>query len=246
MGVKLAREVTGVNPRFGRRSWVKLWVNEWLDGTTRSEMTDAQRAFWIDLLAMAGRSRFPGRVCAGQTNGVFVGYSLNKFQALMAEPIDVEQTLTLFERTGKIKITVTAEAPVKLVMLELLNWDKYQSEYQRQKKYRGKLQQGDAQSYNHGNNTETEVEVEEEVEVEAEVTAAAAFKSMKCEPYGSKPFRRVFGEELNKPNGTFVDAMERTIQRCQKLKVKVPGRFFAHKRELEKNEAEQAYKRTPL
>jgi hypothetical protein len=128
-----------VNPRFGRRSWVKLWVTEWLDGTTRFEMSDAQRAFWIDLLALAGQSRFPGRICAGQVEGVFVGYPLSKFQALMSEPIDVEQTLQLFEKTGKIRLTVTAEAPTKLVMIELLNWDRYQSEYQRQKKYRKRV-----------------------------------------------------------------------------------------------------------
>jgi hypothetical protein len=163
MDIKLASEVTNVNPKFGRRSWVKLWVNEWLDGTTRFEMTDVQRAFWVDLLAMAGRSRFPGRICAGTTpDGTFIGYPFNKFQALMAEPIDVEQTLELFERTGKVKITVTSDAPTKLVMLELLNWDKYQSEYQRQKPYRAKLREGDEQSYTQGNNTDTEVEVEGE------------------------------------------------------------------------------------
>jgi hypothetical protein len=167
MTENLAREVTGVNPKFGRRSWVKLWVNEWLDGTTRFEMADIQRAFWIDLLALAGRSRFPGRICAGQTDGNFVGYPLNKFQSLMAEPIDVEQTLNLFERTGKIKLTVTADTPTKLVMLELLNWDKYQSEYQRQKPYRKRgLQEGDQQSYTQSN--KTEVEVDTDVEVEGE------------------------------------------------------------------------------
>jgi hypothetical protein len=48
----------GRTDRFGKRSWVKLWTNEWLDGTTRYQMSDAQRALWVDLLAMAGRSRF--------------------------------------------------------------------------------------------------------------------------------------------------------------------------------------------
>jgi hypothetical protein len=51
---------------FGKRKWVKLWTNEWLDGTTRYQMSGAQRALWIDLLALAGRSRFPGVVCAGR------------------------------------------------------------------------------------------------------------------------------------------------------------------------------------
>jgi len=163
----LPREVT-VNPRFGRRSWVKLWVNEWLDGTTRFEMSDAQRAFWIDLLAMAGRSRFPGIVCAGQIDGKFVGYPLSKYQSLMAKPIDVEQTFKLFERTGKIVVEVTSETPVRLYKVSLCNWTKFQSEYQRQKPYRlhGKLQPSDQPSDEQSNNTEVEVEVEGETEVE--------------------------------------------------------------------------------
>jgi hypothetical protein len=121
---------------FGKRSWVKLWTNEWLDGTTRYQMSDAQRAFWIDLLALAGRSRFPGIICAGRDGDRFVGYPINRFQSLMAEPIDIEATLALFERTGKIKVEVTSKGPPKLYKIELLNWAKYQSEYQRLKKYR--------------------------------------------------------------------------------------------------------------
>ena len=125
-----------MNPRFGRRQWVKLWVNEWLDGTTRYEMSDVQRAFWIDLLALAGRSRYPGRIFAGETPEGPVGYPLVKFASQMTSPIDIQKTLRLFERTGKIKLTKTCESP-ELFMIELLNWDRYQSEYQRQKKYRG-------------------------------------------------------------------------------------------------------------
>src|SRR5208337_1378104 len=158
-----------MNPKFGRRSWVKLWVNEWLDGTTRFEMSDSQRAFWIDLLAMGGRSRFPGRICAGQVEGHFVGCPLTKFQALMAEPMDVLETLKLFEKTGKITLRTTATTPVKLYMIELVNWDRYQSEYQRQKKYRKpRLQQSDQRSDKKSNKTEAEVEVEVETDTETD------------------------------------------------------------------------------
>lgn len=165
----MACEVTSVNPKFGRRSWVKLWVNEWLDGTTRYEMSDAQRAFWIDLLAMAGRSRYPGVICAGKSpDGKYIGYPINKFQSLMSEPLNVEETLAMFERTGKITVESTPDSPLKLLTLELLNWDKYQSEYQRQKPYRKrtKLQKSDTHSYNQGNKTEVEVETEVDVDVE--------------------------------------------------------------------------------
>jgi hypothetical protein len=171
-GVKMEHEVTTVNPKFGHRSWVKLWVNEWLDGTTRYEMSDSQRAFWIDLLAMAGRSRYPGIICAGKsTDGKYIGYPINKFQSLMSEPLNVEETLAMFERTGKITVNVTPDSPLRLLTLELLNWDKYQSEYNRQKPYRkrAKLQQSDPHSYNQGNNTDTETDTETEVDGEIEV-----------------------------------------------------------------------------
>lgn len=135
----------GRTDHFGKRSWVKLWTNEWLDGTTRYQMSDAQRAFWVDLLAMAGRSRFPGVICAGRDGEHFVGYPLNRFQALMAEPIDIEATLGLFERTGKVKITITSEGPPKLFAIELLNWKKYQSDLhaqaERARQYRSRKKQ---------------------------------------------------------------------------------------------------------
>jgi len=241
-----------VNPRFGRRSWVKLWVNEWLDGTTRFEMSDAQRAFWIDLLALAGRSRYPGIICAGKTpDNKYIGYPINKYQSLMSEPLNVEETLTLFVRTGKIALEVTHEAPIRLLKLELLNWDKYQSEYNRQKKYRKKkdgYNQGYKDSYNQSNKTEVEVETDVEGEVDTEeAVVAAAFSAMNCEPFGSEKFKRIWTEEWQAPgNPSFADAMERAIQRCCSLKISVPGRFFAHKREIEKIEAEKAYKVTPL
>ena len=59
-----------MKPLYGKRTWVKLWVSEWLDGTTRFQMSGAERAFWIDLLAMAGRSRHPEVVCAGKDGDV--------------------------------------------------------------------------------------------------------------------------------------------------------------------------------
>ena len=40
--------------------------------------------------------------------------------------------------------------------------------------------------------------------------------------------------------------MERAIQRCQSLKVKVPGLFFKHKHEIENGEVKMRYKVTPL
>jgi hypothetical protein len=131
-------------------------------------MTDAQRAFWIDLLAMAGRSRFAGLVCAGEIDGKIVGYPVHKFQSLMSAPINVEETFALFTKTGKIRTTVTTEIPIKLISVEILNWSKFQSEYQRQKPYRAplqrRLQSGDSQGDTQSNATEVEGEGEVDVE----------------------------------------------------------------------------------
>src|SRR5262249_16815715 len=114
----------------------KLWVMDWLEGTTRYQMSDAQRAFWIDLLAMAGRSRFGGIVCAGKDDEVFVGYPLSKFQGLLAEPLDILPTFSLFERTGKITMQISGEGNSRLYVIFITNWSRYQSEYERTKKYR--------------------------------------------------------------------------------------------------------------
>jgi hypothetical protein len=53
-------------------------------------MSDARRAFWTDLSAMARRSQFPAMVCAGRDGKHFVGYLPNRFQSLMAGPIQSE------------------------------------------------------------------------------------------------------------------------------------------------------------
>ena len=130
-----------------RRTWIKVWVDAWLDGTTRFEMSGAQRAFWIDLLALAGRSRHPGFIYAGQSGDRVIGYPISFFQGLDAGgELDVPATLQLFEACGKVKVEVTQEAPVRLLKIEILNWDKYQSEYQRQKGYRGSYKQSYKQS----------------------------------------------------------------------------------------------------
>lgn len=171
-----------MNPKFGRRSWVKLWVNEWLDGTTRFEMSDAQRAFWVDLLALAGRSSFPGVIAAGQVNEAWIGYPITKFQSLLSEPLDIEATLKLFSKNGKLTIEITHDQPIRLFKLTLSNWERYQSEYHRQKKYRAKEKAKKVQSLEEktasyapsdsavtpesdtqSNKTEVEVEVEEEI-----------------------------------------------------------------------------------
>ncbi len=263
-----------MKPTYGKRSWVKLWTTEWLDGTTRYTMTDAQRAFWIDLLAMAGRSRFPGLICAGRDGDAFVGYPLNRFSSLMAGPeqIDIEATLRLFERTDKVKITITSEGPPKLFAIELLNWKKYQSDLDAQadraRNYRNRKKQRHAsvtENVTPPSRSVTAVEGEEERDSETEVekrqrrrnssapaasptVITQAFYALGHKPFGQKEFQTIWAEEWSAagedPNWT--DIMEQTIQRSKSRQVKVPGLFFEHKHAIEKGEVQMRYKVTPL
>jgi hypothetical protein len=158
-----------MKPSTGRRSWVKLWVNDWLEGTTRYQMTDAQRAFWIDLLAMAGRSRFGGVVCSGKDGDAYIGYPLSKFQGLLAEPLDILATFDLFERTGKITLHANGEELRRLFVIYITNWTRYQSEYERTKRYRNSGATPNAtesllKKYGKGHTTEEEGNVETEKE----------------------------------------------------------------------------------
>jgi hypothetical protein len=154
------------------RPWFKVWTNEWLDGTTRFQMTGAQRAFWMDLIAQAARSRYPGVICSGRDGENFVGYPLTTFSALdPGGELDILATFELFVSTGKIVLEVTAEKPVKLYKVTIINWGKYQSEYLRQKSYRQKNKQVTARVTPKVTSLDTkrlpvEVEVEGEVEVE--------------------------------------------------------------------------------
>jgi hypothetical protein len=256
---------------FGKRSWVKLWTNEWLDGTTRYQMSDPQRAFWVDLLAMAGKSRWPGIICAGKDGEQFVGYPQNRFQSLMAGPIDIEATFALFKRTGKIELEVTSEGPPKLYKIELLNWDKYQSEYQRLKKYRepqyakGTLRSTAEVTPQRERKTQIQTETEKEKQTTAAEAVAAvpggvatasadkrtltAFESIRVKPFGARSFqegwRNAYEGIADSNPSSFVEAMEETIQTCIARRVKVPRKFFELKRAIEKMEVEVSFRREP-
>jgi hypothetical protein len=123
------------NPLGESRPWIKLWVTPWLDGTTRYEMSGSQRAFWVDLLAQAGRSRIAGIISPGQVNGRLLGYPLAWFHGFQPPDIDVMATLELFQSTGKIELINVGDR----IAVKILNWDKYQpplSGAERTKKWR--------------------------------------------------------------------------------------------------------------
>jgi len=164
--------------KSSRRQWVKLWVNEWLDGTSRFELTAQQRLLWIDLLALAGRSRFPGQIYAGVGgDGSKVGYPIGYLSGLLQmDEVTLNNALKLLRE--HCHITLDESAPEQYI-IGIINWEKYQSEYLRQKTYRKVTTQTTKR-------LPVEVEGEVEGEEEGEVT------HIKRVSLGSREFKAFF------------------------------------------------------
>jgi len=118
----------------GSRKWIKLWVDPWLSSTMRFTLDHKQRAVWADLLAMGGQSRVSGVICSGEESGQIVGIPLLRIAGLVDVPTEeLSNMLMLFEKQERIKLSHDSGGRV---IITILNWSKYQSEYDRQKKYR--------------------------------------------------------------------------------------------------------------
>jgi len=120
-----------------RRVWVKMWVNECLEGTIRFDFTPAERGVWYDLVLLAGRCRVPGVISANETTP----YPHSYIAGLLNIDLELlEKTLEKCKVSGRIKETEHG--------IELVNWEHYQSEYQRQKPYRqGKKEDKDPDKF---------------------------------------------------------------------------------------------------
>ncbi len=114
---------------MGRRSWIKLYTNI-VYGSTPKELLPAERWVWIGLLAMAGDSVVDGSVCLSET----LGYTNEQLAEILGVSLEVlAAAFSKMTATGKIEIDPKNK-------ISILNWKKYQSEYDRQKSYRTKLQ----------------------------------------------------------------------------------------------------------
>ncbi len=107
------------------RRWIKLWVNEMLTGTVRFDFSPAQRGVWCDLLVLAGNCRMEGIIAAGPG----VPYPHHWIAGTLNISIELlEETLEKCVKSERISENSSG--------IHILNWSKYQSEYDRQKPYR--------------------------------------------------------------------------------------------------------------
>ena len=141
-----------------RRTWIKLYVDQCLRGSMIEELTPAQRWLWFGLLLMAGDSSIPGVIFRRRDeNGILIGFS----DITIAETLDVDIDTYrdgIRRMIEKNKITVDARGVIFIV-----NWNKYQSEYQRQKPYR---EDGYKKGSNQGDDVDVDGDVDGDVEKE--------------------------------------------------------------------------------
>ncbi len=160
--------------------WFKVYAEKWFMGSSRFELTVEQRAIWIDLLAKASMNEPPGQIDY---------YSLEQLSHIFVVPLDLLKTaLKRCEETTKVKHDTEKK------MIVIVNWRKYQSEYQRQVPYRKKSKQklksqanADISSNNVTRRGKGEEEKEKKAVEEEEKTENLSDPLMTLQPVSSHP-----------------------------------------------------------
>ena len=110
-----------------RRPWLKLWAVESLEGSIRYQLTAEERGTWYDMLVLA-------RIC-GQDGNIADRDGRPFPHSFIANRLNI--SLELFETTLK-KCKAEGRVSENEHGINITNWKKYQSEYERQKPYRHK------------------------------------------------------------------------------------------------------------
>jgi hypothetical protein len=142
-----------------RPGYIKLYPERWIYGSTRDEMTDAQRAVWTDFLCLAYLNDPIGQIdfttfrrLANQLNisqrllmSTIRGALINgkiKIIKIVTDQISGERLedseLTCDQLDAKEGPSASGREKIGLALYSMiiLNWNSYQSEYLRQKRYR--------------------------------------------------------------------------------------------------------------
>lgn len=95
------------------KDWIKLWTAQWLYGSTRDELSPAQRSIWIDLLALAGQLNKEGK------NEGYIPFPKSTLARIFKVRLPLLNcALKKFEEHGKILLDNDGG-------IAILNWSKY-------------------------------------------------------------------------------------------------------------------------
>jgi len=121
-------------------AWFPLYVDNWLLGSTRLEMTHEQRALWLDLLALSAKDQ--GYIRANED----VPYPVEQLAGFLMAPVGVlAATIEVCLDKGKLERLPNGT-------LHVTSWDRYKLTRQ----YRGRLEREQVKK-----NREDETRVEE-------------------------------------------------------------------------------------
>lgn len=155
---------------MGRTTWIKLYSESWLRGSIRKETCEIRSVF-VDLLTMAGDSAYGDIGTIQLADGV--GFS----DDLIAGMLNIPPNVWLKAKKRFASHPDTKENRIEIIKLKqgyaikIINWVKYQSEYERQKPYRKQKKENDEKSAENGQSytkSYKEIEIEKKKEMEIE------------------------------------------------------------------------------
>jgi len=155
---------------MGHRTWIKIYCDKWLEGTLRQESSEL-RGVWVDVLTLAGNSNY------GDTGEIKIVNNIGLPDETIAEvfKIDPNKWQEYKQRLIETERIIVSDNNV----ISICNWEKYQSEYDRTKRYRTKSTTNDTE------NDTWEKEIEKEKEKENIYTRARERVFLTKEKYQS-------------------------------------------------------------
>lgn len=109
---------------MGSRTWIKIYCERWLNGSIRDE-TPELRGIWVDLLVLAGSGKY------GDSGEIKITDRLGYFDKQLANLLQISVQKWV---TCKRKLIQTDRVCIKNNnIIAIINWSKYQSEYERQR-----------------------------------------------------------------------------------------------------------------
>ena len=120
---------------MGSRTWIKIYCDRWLNGSIRDE-TPELRGIWVDLLVLAGSGKYgdSGEIKITDQVGYsdmqlaeLLGISRQKWATIKRKLIETDRVM--IKNLDRNRGVITRNANI----IAIINWSKYQSEYERQR-----------------------------------------------------------------------------------------------------------------
>lgn len=109
------------------RTWIKLYCKEWLEGSLKTDSLEL-RGFWSTLLAVAGGGQY------GDSGVIKIAEKVGLTHHQLGQIVGIP-----YRRVGYFMAKLTKQGRISYDsdgVIYITNWQKYQSEYCRQKPYR--------------------------------------------------------------------------------------------------------------